>query len=268
MLARPLADYDVTAALSSYREHGWALLPRVASEVTLRALRERIDAIMLGEVVREGLFFQHDAATGRYDDLEYGKGWQGPSLGYRKVEKLEKDPLFAAWVDNPLFERLAAGVIDGAVTTYRAAVFNKSARGGSDLPWHQDAGLFWGLDRDPPLQVWTALDDASADAGCIQVVPGTHLAGLVTPAGGVVPKAAAQSASAEDRALAVPARAGDVVLIHNYLWHRSGRNVTTRPRRAFTVCYMSAATRCTRTRRAPRTFRQAFTASEETRRSG
>ena len=58
----------------------------------------------------------------------------------------------------------------------------------TDLPWHQDGGNFWGLDRDPVLQIWTALDDAPLDGGCVEVVAGTHLAGLATPLGGVVPK--------------------------------------------------------------------------------
>jgi ectoine hydroxylase-related dioxygenase (phytanoyl-CoA dioxygenase family) len=58
--------------------------------------------------------------------------------------------------------------------------------------------------------------------------------------------------------VSVPAAAGDVVLIHNHVWHRSGRNRTGRPRRALTVCLMSAATRCLRKRRAPREFYALF----------
>src|SRR5262249_20207668 len=146
------------------------------------------DAIMLGEVVYPGLFFQADTDSGRYDDLAYGLGWQGPSLAYRKVEKLEMDPLFRAWLEHPVFERVARAVYgDGPLAIYRALLMTKGEKGGTYLPWHQDGGRFWGLDRDPELQVWTALDDAPAEAGCVEVVPGSHAAGLVTPLGGVVP---------------------------------------------------------------------------------
>ncbi|MEO7114008.1 MAG: phytanoyl-CoA dioxygenase family protein, partial [Polyangiaceae bacterium] len=62
-------------------------------------------------------------------------------------------------------------------------------------------------------------------------------------------------------ALPVPARAGDVMLIHNHLWHRSGLNKTSSPRRAFTVCFMSAQTRCLRKKRAPRVFFPVFRAT-------
>jgi len=58
--------------------------------------------------------------------------------------------------------------------------------------------------------------------------------------------------------VALPAIAGEVILIHNQVWHRSGVNRTDRPRRALTVCYMSAETRCLRKKRAPRRFVRVF----------
>jgi hypothetical protein len=101
----------------------------------------RIDAIMKGEVRYPGLFFQKDA--GRTSRTARGTS---PTLGYRKVEKLEMDPVFLEWIAHPMFEREVYG---GDVALYRALVFNKAAAtGGSNLPWHQDGGDFWGLDRE------------------------------------------------------------------------------------------------------------------------
>src|SRR4051812_41486618 len=154
--AMPLED-----TLAHYDAHGWARIGPVLDARCLAGLRERADRIMLGDVVHEGLFFQHDAPTGRYDDLPRGIGWQGPSLGYRKIEKLEKDPLFRAVLENALFARVARARIEGGVVLCRAVLFTKAASGGTELPWHQDGGSFWGLSRDPSLQIWTALDDAA-----------------------------------------------------------------------------------------------------------
>jgi hypothetical protein len=248
--------------LARYDADGFVPLGRVASDATLEALRARTDDLMQGRVTYDGLFFQHDTATGRYEDLEYGRGWQGPSDNYRKIEKVERDPLFAAWIDNPLFERVARARIDGDVVIYRACIFAKRAHGGTMLPFHQDGGRFWGLSREPDLQIWTALDDAGEDAGCLELVPGTHKAGLVTPLGGVVQKNFLDASDCEERVVRLPARAGDVVLIHNHVWHRSGLNQTGAPRRALTICYMSAATKCLRTKRAPRVFSPAFRGSQ------
>lgn len=252
-------DAELDAALAHYREHGYARLGKLCDDATLAVLRARADAIMLGEVAYDGLFFQHDADSGRYDDLEYGKGWVGPSLRYRKVEKLEKDPLFSSWIANDVFRRVAARVYGaGPVTLYRAFLMNKHAGGGSDLPWHQDGGSFWGLDRDPTLQIWTGLDDAPLDGGCLEVVAGSHRDGLATPLGGVVPRDKLDAGRAEERVTYVPAVAGEVVLVHNHVWHRSGRTQTGRPRRALSVCYMDGATQCRRKKRSPRSFVRVF----------
>lgn len=247
---------DLDEAIAHYREHGWARLGKRADEATLEALRGRADAIMMGEVTYDGLFFQHDSDTGKYEDLSYGQGWKGPSLEYRKVEKLEKDPLFWGWLSNDLFRRVAARVYESStgIALYRAFLMNKHAGGGTNLPWHQDGGNFWGLDRDPVLQIWTALDDAPEDGGCIEVVSGTHAAGLATPLGGVVPADHVVRRGADADALKIPVEAGEVLLIHNHLWHRSGRTSLGKPRRALSVCYMDAATQCRRKKRAPRTF--------------
>jgi phytanoyl-CoA hydroxylase len=145
------------------------------------------------------------------------------------------------------------------VVLYRAVIMSKSASGGTHLPWHQDGGAFWGLDRDPEIQVWTALDDAPENAGCVEILPGTH-SGLATPLGGVVPKEIlAKHDDLEARLVPLPARAGEAILIHNYAWHRSGVNTSGHPRRALSVCYMPATTRCLRKRRAPRQFHRVFT---------
>lgn len=253
---------DLDEALAHYAEHGYARLGRVLGEPGLAALRARSDEVMLGQVRYDGLFFQLDTETGRYEDLTYKKGYQGPSLNYRKVEKLERDPLFAAWINNSLFERVARRVYEGPIAIYRAVLFNKAARGGTVLPFHQDGGSYWGLDRDPTLQIWTALDDCSALAGCVEVVPQSHHAGLATPLGGLIPEDVVAARGVEGEVIELPAEAGEAILIHNHVWHRSGVNRTTEPRRAFTVCYMSAETRCLRKKRAPRRFVRVFEREE------
>lgn len=249
---------DLEGTLARYRRDGYARLGKLVDDASLAELRARADAIMLGEIVHEGLFFQHDSPSGRYEDLELGEGWIGPSLDYRKVEKLELDPLFRRLIDWPAYEPLVRALIAGDVVIYRAVLFTKGPKGGTVLPWHQDAGTFWGLDRDPFVQIWTGLDDAPLDGGCMEFVPGTHLAGRATPLGGVVHDDVAARGDAEARTIREPTSAGESLLIHNHVWHRSARSATGLPRRGFTVCYMTAETRCVRKKRKPRVFTRVF----------
>lgn len=258
MLKAAANDMDITAALEHFAEHGYARLGVVLDTGGARALARRAEALMRGEIVYPGMFFQHDSDSGRYEDLRFGQGWVGPSLAYRKLEKLELDPLFLGWIRNPLFARIAHAVLGEEVALYRAVLWNKAAHAGTELPWHQDDGKFWGLDRPPVLQIWTALDDAPLQAGCVEVLDGSHRDGLASPEGGTIPRCCLDAAQVESRALPLPVRAGEVILIHNHLWHRSRRNASARPRRALGISYLSGDTACLRRRRAARSFRSVF----------
>lgn len=249
---------DLAPLLTQFARDGYARLGRVVSAATLAALGTRIDDLMSARVQHEGLFFQLDSPSGRYEDLTYGAGWQGPSPAYRKIEKLERDPLFRAYICNRLHERIARSLIDGPISLYRAVLFTKSASGGTSLPWHQDGGHFWGVDRAPFLQIWTAIDDCPSDGGCLEVLPGTHAKGLSTPQGGVVLDDELSAVDAERNAVPLPAAAGEMILVHNHLWHRSRISHSGRRRSALSVCLMTAATRCLRKKRAPREFFRVF----------
>jgi phytanoyl-CoA hydroxylase len=239
--------------LEEHAAQGFARLGQVLSPEEIAGLRLRTEDLMLGRVVHEGLFFQHDPPSGRYEDLDYKRGWIGPSLAYRKLEKLEKDPVFDAAIRHPGFAALARAHHGGPVTLYRATLWNKVSEGGTELPWHQDGGVFWGVDQPPTLTIWTALDDVPVESGCVELVPGSHKAGFATPAGGTIPAALVDEA----RAVPLPAVAGESILLHNHVHHRSRLNRTGGPRRALSVCYMSASTRCLR-KKNPRAFPVVF----------
>lgn len=173
--------------LEDFARDGYARLGRLAAPAALEQMRARSDDLMLGRVSYPGLFFQIDTESGRYEDLTYGLGWQGPGLNYRKMEKLEVDPIFRAWIENPAFERVVRALIEGPVVLYRATLFNKRAEGGTVLPFHQDGGALWGLDRDPHVQLWTALDDAPRGGRRPGGGPGLPPAGAGLAPGGAGP---------------------------------------------------------------------------------
>lgn len=245
-------------AIAQYREHGFARLGRVVDDAALAALRARVDDLMLGRVRHEGLFFQLDAASGDWRDAPLGLGWQGPSLRYRKLEKLELDERFRALMRADAIAPLIHALVAPPVRLYRAIVFNKAEDGGSEIPWHQDAGRLWGLSKDPSVQVWIALDAAPVDGGCLEFVPGSHRWGLASPLGGIVGESAVDDARAEERRVAVPVAAGEAILLHNLVWHRSGKTMTGKRRLAFSACFLDGETRCVRKHKTPRRFFEVF----------
>ncbi len=254
--ATPLTPLDEVR--ETYARDGIVRLGKTVDDETLAALRARSEAIMRGEAPELDLFFQHDSDDGTYGSLRRGEGWVGPSDRYRKIEKLERDVLFRALLTHPSHERVVRAFVEGPVHLYRAVLFHKAPGTSSPIPWHQDGGTFWGLSEDPSVQIWTALDDAPEESGCVEAIPGSHVHGLATRLGGVVPDDVAARADAEARAIPFPAKAGESLLIHNMVWHRSAGNRTELPRRGFTACYLHAGVRCLRKKRAPRVFPLVF----------
>jgi len=234
---------------SFYDEQGYLKLGKLLSDDQLSALQQRIDNIMLGRADLDytRMMMQLDTDTGRYEDMKaHTPGHKGATLGYRKIQDLELDPLFLEYLSRPIFREICRRVIgDGVpVACYRAMFMNKPARKGTFLPWHQDR---WrDLDRDPLITLWTALDPATIANGCVQIIPGSHrsLINPDHPYGFLTPELAAKHCPRE-KAVQLELAAGECVLLHNWLLHASDVNQTDIPRRAFSVCYMDAATRST-----------------------
>lgn len=243
--------------LRQWEEEGYVRLGHVLSGEELEALRQRIDDIMLGRASHEGLYFQLDSSDGDYGSLAFGDGsYQGPSLSYRKIQELERDPVFLSYIQHPRFEGITRQLIGEDVAIYRAMFMNKPAGRGTYLPYHQDAGSQWRLTKDPYVTIWTALDDATAAKGCVQVIPGSHKLGLLSERGHTITPDQEARYAPDERSLHLEAEAGEAILLHNLLLHRSGVNTEDSPRRAFSVCYMDAATRGLDGREYPKVFGQ------------
>ncbi len=228
-----------------FEEHGYLKLGRLQAEARVAELCARIDDIMLGRVRYEGMLMQLDGG-GAYEDLpEQTKTFKGARLDYRKIEDLELDPLFLEQIRLPVHREACAHVYGekAGVSVFRAMFMNKPAGLGTELPWHQDGGEIWNLDRDPLLTTWMALDASTRENGCVQIIPGSHRLGLLSSYGHTLSAEAAERHCTSDRVLELELAAGEGVLLHNFLIHRSGINRTSSPRRAFSVCYMDARTR-------------------------
>lgn len=230
-----------------FDEEGYVRLGETLGREELGAVRRRIDDIMLGraELDYGCTMMQLDGRDGENGKMHpQSKGHKGATLSYRKIQDLEFDPLFLSYMQRPLFRHICARVYgpDTPVSCMRAMFMNKPAGKGTHLPWHQDHWTF--LDHAPLVTVWTALDQATARNGCVEVIPRSHLA-IVNPevSGGFITEEQAGAATAETAPLFLELQAGEAVLLHNHLLHRSATNATGAPRRAFSVCYTRGATR-------------------------
>jgi ectoine hydroxylase-related dioxygenase (phytanoyl-CoA dioxygenase family) len=121
-------------------------------------------------------------------------------------------------------------------------LMNKPSQLSQPLPWHQDVGVGWGIDANPIITVWTTLDDATVATGCMQIVPGSNQHGIISQRHFLSKEEIAIYAPTEE-VISLEAEAGEAILLHNFLLHKSGTNSTPSPRRAFSVTYMDSETR-------------------------
>ncbi len=232
---------------AKYEDEGYLILGKLLSDEDLNALQQRIDDIMLGKarIDYDRILMQIDSTTGVYNDAGVqSKGWKGATLGYRKIQDLEFDVLFRAYLERPIFGEICEKTYGpgAGIACFRAMFMNKPARQGTILPWHQDA---WSdLDQQPLITLWTALDPATISNGCVEIIPGSHKMGLINPAhgSGFLTEQQAAEACTKDKIVYLELKPGEVALLHNWLLHSSGVNATDIARRAFSVCYMDAKT--------------------------
>lgn len=230
----------------NYQTHGYLKLGKLLTDDQLKAMQDRIDAIMLGQadLNYDRLFMQLDSDTGKYEDTDAGgRGHKGSTLAYRKIQDLEFDPMFLAFMQRPVFEHICEHEYgkDTAVACFRAMFMNKPANKGTFLPWHQDR--WTALDRDPRVTIWLALDPATITNGCVQLISGTHKT-LLNPShpSGFLTQEQAEEHCPESKRVFLELEAGEVALLHNWTLHGSDVNRSSQSRRAFSVCYMDGRT--------------------------
>lgn len=123
----------------------------------------------------------------------------------------------------------------------------KEAGSASFVDWHQD-NTYWGLSSRSVITAWFAISDASEEAGCMSVIPGTHV-GQTLPhedtydADNMLTRGQRIPDLDRSQAVAMPLRAGQMS-IHNYcLAHGSGPNHSADRRMGVSMHFLPPDTR-------------------------
>src|SRR5690625_1130088 len=91
-----------------------------------------------------------------------------------------KPHLLFPWVDeigrHPAILDVVEDLIGPDIRIFNMEVWAKNSQDNSYVTWHQDSTYF-GLEPSTQITVWVALSDASVQAGCMEVVPGSHKKG-------------------------------------------------------------------------------------------
>jgi phytanoyl-CoA hydroxylase len=115
----------------------------------------------------------------------------------------------------------------------------KAPKISGEKPWHQDAAYFRGSDPNLMFGVWIALDPATHENGCMQVIPGSHLLGPVphVPAEDINLCTIRPDLVRLDRRVALPMEPGDALVFHSLIHHYTAANQSDQRRRALQFHY-------------------------------
>ncbi len=211
--------------LAAYHRDGYVLVPNLFNA-------EEID--LLHRTAKEDKALD-DHAFGR-DDGEGGSVrlslWNHPG-----------DDIYGMFARSKRVVDTVEQVLEDEAYHYHSKMVMKQAVTGGAWEWHQDYGYWYenGVLTPNLCSVYTAVDAASEENGCLQVLKGSHHLGRVTHV-----KVGDQTCADPDRVAAAAERMelvycemsrGDTIFFHSNLLHRSDQNHSPHDRWALICCY-------------------------------
>lgn len=139
---------------------------------------------------------------------------------------------------NPAFTVPAGQLLGGAVRFWHDQLFCKPAQHGGVVAWHQDYSYWTRTKPMKHLTCWIGLDDATADNGCLQYIPGSHrwdllpITGLAGDMEAIRDVLSEEQFEAMQHPVAIELKKGEAAFHHPLMVHGSFANSTERPRRA------------------------------------
>ena len=140
----------------------------------------------------------------------------------------------------------AETILGGEVYHYHSKMIMKDAKVGGAWAWHQDYGYWYQNGALFPLftSAFIAVDPATRQNGCMQVLRGSHHLGrvdhiLTGDQAGADPERVREAEKVLERVY-VEMDPGDVLFFHANLLHRSDQNNSENPRWAMICCYNAA----------------------------
>ena len=229
--------------VQSFQREGFLKIPhRVIEEDHLQRLVRSYDAVFNDHEVGEGVrnLSETESTTEEAVETNDGKMWQAMGMWKRSED-------FRQLVYHKPLLDIAESLIGGNVQLFQDQALYKPANNGGPIPWHQD-NAYWRCQPADLVSIWIALDNADEENGCMNVIPGSHVSGVVehsrAKTGDGNTSAILQTSQVDDsKAVSIPLSAGHAMVHHCLMFHTTLPNYSSRDRRAMVIHYMPVGTR-------------------------
>jgi ectoine hydroxylase-related dioxygenase (phytanoyl-CoA dioxygenase family) len=224
-----------------FHADGFLILPAIIDAETVETLRDCFDRLFKGE-------FETGVTP---DEVNWQHGSGDPTLTRQICNGWKADRAIARVVLREDFGRAIARL--GGWPGTRVMIDNVLWKppGAKSLAYHQDSAYLDWYKPSDLLSLWLALDDTEAVGGTMEFVRGSHRWHHAAPEGEFhapedyckFMRLAADREGVEPDIVHVEVPKGGGSFHHGWVWHGSGPNRGTRPRRSLVLHAMRSDTR-------------------------
>ncbi|QDV68251.1 Phytanoyl-CoA dioxygenase (PhyH) [Rosistilla carotiformis] len=223
------ADFRLTdEQIAHYHEFGYLAGVRILDDAQIELLRSELAELTQPDHEGRELWYEYNSNESADPDL----------VLFHALGAWRTRPGFHDMLWNPAFTVAASQLLDGAVRFWHDQLFCKPANHGGVVAWHQDYSYWTRTQPMAHLTCWIGLDDATADNGCLQYVPGSHrwpllpITGLAGDMQAIAEVLSEGQMQQLQNPTAIELKAGECAFHHPLMVHGSFANRTDRPRRA------------------------------------
>ena len=227
----PLTEQEI----AQYRRDGWVLARGLMGPQSVEACRTALSDLASGRLPLGDTVLMYekgvDPATLAPEAREFA---------VRKyMDYVPASPAVRMAAMNRRLHDLLDQILGRGRVLFQEMALVKPPRIGSEKPWHQDASYFRVTDPGLIVGVWIALDAATRENGCMELIPSSHL-------GGAVPHEHENDFNrcrildplvARDARIAIEMEPGDALIFHSLLHHYTAPNPSPLRRRALQFHY-------------------------------
>ena len=217
--------------LRSFAANGFVKGGRILDSRQLQTLRDELEIFLDADHPASDLWYEHHS-----NESSESERVLFHALGAWRIAPGFHDLLWhRPWLAK------ASQLLAAPVRFWHDQLFCKPAKHGGAVAWHQDFSYWTRTTPMAHLTCWIALDDASAENGCVHYVPGSHswdllpITGLADGMEAIEEVLTPAQREAFDNAVPMELAAGECVFHHPLAIHGSFANSSARSRRATVI---------------------------------
>ena len=214
-----------------FQTNGYVAGIRVLSDDQVEQLRQELSQLVRADHPGHGLF--HEYHSNESPD---------PSrVLFHALGAWRITPGFHDLLWSPGFTVPASQLLDGPVRFWHDQLFCKPSQHGGVVAWHQDYSYWTRTKPMEHLTCWIGLDDATAENGCVQYIPGSHkwdllpITGLAGDMDAIREVLDQQQWAQLQSPVPIELKKGEATFHHPLMVHGSNANLSDRPRRATVI---------------------------------